>query len=57
MNIIEECIVTMIGSLLVKENDKQLDPAILDLQELTPTESEAQHSHKHGEEYPRSNSQ
>ena len=52
MNTIEECTVTMTGSLLVGENDEQLDRATLDLQELTPTKSEAQHSHKHGEEYP-----
>ena len=57
MNTIEECIVTMIGSLLVRGNDEQLDPAILDLQELAPIKSEAQHSRKHGEEYPRSNNQ
>ena len=53
MNIIEECTVTTTGSLLVRGNDEQLDPAILDLQELTPTKSEAQHSRKHGEEYPK----
>ena len=52
MNTIEECTVTMTGSLLVMGNGEQLDRAILNLQELTPTKLAAQHSHKHGEEYP-----
>ena len=52
MNIIEEYITTMSDSLLVRGNGEQLDRAILDLQELTPTKSVIQHSHKHGEEYP-----
>ena len=52
MNTIEEYTVTMSDNLLVRGNDEQLDRAILDLQELTPTKLATQHSHKHGEEYP-----
>ena len=52
MNTIEECIVTMSDSPLIRGNDEQLDRATPDLQELTPTKPITQHFHKHGEEYP-----
>ena len=52
MNTIEECIVTMSDSPLIRGNDEQPDQAIPNLQELTPTKPITQHFHKHGEEYP-----
>ena len=52
MNTIEECIVTISDSLLIRRNDEQPDQAIQDLQELTPAKPVTQHFHKHGEEYP-----
>jgi len=52
MNITEEYIVAMSDSLLAKGNCEQLDQAMLDHQESTPTKSIVQDSHKHEEEYP-----